>query len=140
MTNGSSYEGSWASDRKNLQGRSDDTVLGEIYNGTYSEGKRNGRGRMYTKSNEDIYDGEWANDKRSGEGFVITRKGVVSSGEFRNNHMEGKLTYQNTLSQQETDRIFSVMTNTNDMFIVVNRISKLVTPIVTEAQRTTSNF
>jgi len=93
LANGSSFEGGWTNDKKCLQGMWHDSVTGDIYNGAYSEGKRNGRGRMYLHSKEEIYDGEWANDKRSGEGFVITKLGVVSSGEFRADHMEGKLTY-----------------------------------------------
>ena len=125
MANGSSYEGGWANDRKFGNGLLRDAVCGDVYNGAFSEGKRNGRGRQYYHGKNEIYDGEWANDKRSGEGFVITRKGVVSSGEFRADNMEGKLTYQKTLPAQEADKIFKVMTNTNDMFIVVNRKSKL---------------
>jgi len=35
--------------------------------------------------------------------------------------MEGKLTYQKTLSADETEKIFKVMTNFNDIFIAVDR-------------------
>jgi hypothetical protein len=35
--------------------------------------------------------------------------------------MEGKLTYQKTLSGKEKDKILNVMTKANDMFIAVGR-------------------
>ena len=140
MANGTTYEGGWSNDRKNGNGLQCDAVTGDVYNGAFVDGKRSGRGRMFQKSRDEIYDGEWANDRRSGEGFVITRKGVVSSGEFRADHMEGKLTYQKTLSKEESDRVFQVMTSTNDMFIVVNRNAKLDLPPANQEQRTTSKF
>jgi len=34
--------------------------------------------------------------------------------------MEGKLTYWKTLPEEETEEVFRVMRDTNDMFIVVN--------------------
>jgi len=140
LANGTTYEGGWSNDRKNGNGLQCDAVTGDVYNGAFVDGKRSGRGRMFQKSRDEIYDGEWANDRRSGEGFVITRNGVVSSGEFRADHMEGKLTYQKTLSKEESDRVFQVMTSTNDMFIVVNRNAKLDLPPANQEQRTTSKF
>jgi len=46
------------------------------------------------------------------------------SGDFRADHMEGKLTYQRTLSPQETDRVFNYMLNSSDSFINVSTTSK----------------
>jgi len=36
--------------------------------------------------------------------------------------MEGKLTYWKTLSKAETDEVFSVILDTNDAFIVVDKV------------------
>jgi hypothetical protein len=118
--NGSSYEGGWSNERKNAQGLMRDTVTGDVYNGQYTDGKKNGKGRYYTHEKQEIYDGDWSNDRRQGEGFMINRKGVVCSGDFRADHMEGKLTYWKTLSESETEDIFSVMLDTNDQFIIVS--------------------
>jgi hypothetical protein len=35
--------------------------------------------------------------------------------------MEGKLTYQRTLSNKETERVFSFMRNSTDTFIAVSK-------------------
>ena len=51
----------------------------------------------------------------------MNRKGEVSSGDFRADHMEGKLTYQKTLGIAETEKIFKAMIETNDIFIIVNK-------------------
>lgn len=91
--NGSTYEGGWSNDRKHSHGRMLDKLSGDIYNGEYLDGKRNGRGRMYYSGLQEIYDGDWSNDRRQGEGYIINKKGVVCSGDFRADHMEGKLTY-----------------------------------------------
>jgi hypothetical protein len=120
--NGSSYEGGWANERRHVSGLNRDAVTGDVYNGGYLDGKRNGKGRMYNNEKQEIYDGDWSNDRRQGEGFIINRKGVVCSGDFRTDHMEGKLTYWKTLSKAETDEVFSVILDTNDAFIVVDKV------------------
>ena len=71
---------------------------GDIYVGDFIDGKRSGRGRYYQNAENEIYDGEWTNDRRQGEGTILNARGEISSGEFRADHMEGKLTYQRTLS------------------------------------------
>ena len=38
------------------------------------------------------------NDRKQGEGYVINHEGVVCSGDFRADNMDGKMTYQKTLS------------------------------------------
>ena len=119
--NGSTYEGGWSNDRKHSHGRMFDNLSGDIYNGDYVDGKRNGRGRMYFATQQEIYDGDWQNDRRQGEGYIINRKGVVNSGDFRADYMEGKLTYQKTLSPVETEKIFKVMTDTHDIYISVEK-------------------
>lgn len=119
--NGSIYEGGWENDRKAKRGRMYDKISGDIYNGEYLEGKRNGRGRMYYASIQEIYDGDWSNDRRQGEGVILNRRGEISSGEFRADFMEGKSTYQKTLSQSETTKIFSLFTEANDVFILVEK-------------------
>lgn len=96
-------------------------LTGDIYIGDYVDGKRNGKGRLFNASLQEIYDGDWSNDRRQGEGIIINKKGVLSSGDFRADHMEGKLTYQKTLSGKEKDKILNVMTKANDMFIAVGR-------------------
>ena len=75
-----------------------DTTTGDIFSGEYIDGKRNGKGRMYFHQKQEIFEGEWSNDRRQGEGFVINKQGIVSSGEFRADQMEGKLTYLRTLT------------------------------------------
>ena len=52
---------------------------------------------------------------------MINRKGVVCSGDFRADHMEGKLTFQKNLGTAETEKIFKVITEINDIFIAVNK-------------------
>jgi hypothetical protein len=60
-----------------------DATTGDIYIGDYLDGKRNGRGRMYCHAKQEIYDGDWSNDRRQGDGLVITRHGVVQTGDWR---------------------------------------------------------
>lgn len=121
--NGSTYEGGWVNDRKNGRGRMHEKISGDIYNGEYLEGKRNGRGRMYYHEKQEIYDGDWSNDRRQGDGYVINRKGEVCQGDFRADHMEGKLVHVKTLNQVETQRVFKMIMETNDLFISVNKNS-----------------
>ena len=66
---------------------------GDVYVGDFLDGKRSGRGRYYTAADNTIYDGEWSNDRRQGEGTILNALGEISSGEFRADHMEGKLAY-----------------------------------------------
>lgn len=51
--------------------------------------------------------------------MVLNEKGDVSSGEYRADNMEGKLTYQRTLSSKETERVFNYMLHSHDAFITV---------------------
>jgi len=90
---GSCYEGSWEQDRRNGKGRFVNGQTGDVYIGEYIEGKRSIKGRQLYKSQGQIYDGEWSNDKRQGEGTILNDKGEIMSGDFRADHMEGKLTY-----------------------------------------------
>ena len=60
-------------------------------------------------ADETIYDGEWDQDRRQGEGTILSREGQIASGDFRAGQMEGKLTYQRTLSQAETERVFTMI-------------------------------
>jgi len=94
-----------------------------VYIGEYIEGKRSGKGRQLDRALGQIYDGEWSNDKRQGEGMVLNNRGEVSSGEYRADHMEGKLTYQRTLSSKETERVFNYMLHSHDAFINVTAAS-----------------
>lgn len=98
-----------------------DKISGDIYNGEYQDGKRNGKGRMFYAGIQEIYDGDWSNDRRQGEGMILNRQGEISSGEFRADHMEGKSTYQKTLSPAETTKIFSQFIQANDVFIFVEK-------------------
>ena len=66
---------------------------GDVYVGDFLDGKRSGRGRYFTAADNTIYDGEWSNDRRQGEGTILNAQGEISSGEFRADHMEGKLAY-----------------------------------------------
>ena len=66
---------------------------GDVYVGDFLDGKRSGRGRYFTAADNTIYDGEWSNDRRQGEGTILNALGEISSGEFRADHMEGKLAY-----------------------------------------------
>lgn len=93
----------------------------DVFIGEYVEGKRAGRGRQLYCAKGEIYDGEWSNDKRQGEGTVLNARGEVCSGEFRADLMEGKLTYQRTLNEKETDRVFNFMRNCSDSFIAVSK-------------------
>ena len=72
---------------------------GDVYVGDFLDGKRSGRGRYFTAADNTIYDGEWSNDRRQGEGTILNALGEISSGEFRADHMEGKLAYKRTLSK-----------------------------------------
>ena len=51
----------------------------------------------------------------------MNEKGEISSGEFRADQMEGKLTYQNTLDKYETERVFDLLKYKRDAFITVDR-------------------
>lgn len=115
--NGSLYEGGWEADRKHGKGRYVDAISGDIYVGDFIDGKKNGRGRMYYASKPEIYDGEWSNDRRQGEGSILNAQGEISSGEFRADTMEGKLTFERKLSIEETMRVFNLMKKTRDAFI-----------------------
>lgn len=105
--NGSIYEGGWLNDLKHFKGKMIDSTTGDVFSGDYLDGKRNGKGKMYYHQKQEIYDGDWSNDRRQGEGLILNKQGVVSSGDFRADQMEGKLTYQRTLSQIETDKIYN---------------------------------
>ena len=117
---GSVYEGTWESDRKNQSGRMEYADTGDIYVGDFIDGKRSGRGRYFLSDDLTIYDGEWTNDRRQGEGTLLNERGEIASGEFRADQMEGKLTYQRTLSPQETDRVFNLIRFHRDQFISVD--------------------
>ena len=109
---------------------------GDIYVGDYIDGKRSGRGRYYSAADNTIYDGEWSNDRRQGEGTILNERGEIASGEFRADQMEGKLTYQRTLPQQETERVFNLIKNHRDQFISVDRQASLPQkPMRTGSQR-----
>ena len=82
---------------------------GDIYVGDYIDGKRSGRGRYYSAQDNTIYDGEWSNDRRQGEGTILNERGEISSGEYRADQMEGKLTYQRTLPPLECERVFNLI-------------------------------
>jgi len=80
------------------KGRHVDGKTGDVYIGDWDSNRRNGHGRHLSNAAGTIYDGEWSNDKKQGEGMILNEAGEVSSGEYRADHMEGKLTYQRTLS------------------------------------------
>lgn len=55
--------------------------------------------------------------------------------------MEGKLTWQKTLSESETNKIFKVMLDTNDIFIVVDKTkTNMPNGLPNPAELTTQNF
>lgn len=90
---GSVYEGKWEQDKMHHKGRHVDGKTGDVYIGDFDSGRRNGHGRLLSQATGIIYDGEWSNGKKQGEGMNLNEKGEVSSGEFRADNMEGKLTY-----------------------------------------------
>ena len=53
--------------------------------------------------------------------MILNVRGEVLSGDFRADHMEGKLTYKKTLPAKESQHIFEVMQKTNDIFVSVNK-------------------
>jgi len=113
------YEGKWEQDKMHHKGRHVDGKTGDVYIGDWDSNRRNGHGRHLSNAAGTIYDGEWSNDKKQGEGMILNEAGEVSSGEYRADHMEGKLTYQRTLSQKETQRVFNYMMHSHDAFITV---------------------
>ena len=106
---GTVYEGFWETDRKSGQGRLVYATTGNVYVGEFVDGKRSGRGRFYNAVDQTIYDGEWDQDRRQGEGTILSKEGQIASGDFRADHMEGKLTYQRTLGAAETERVFTMI-------------------------------
>jgi hypothetical protein len=90
---GDIYEGKWEQDKMHHKGRFVDGKNGDVYIGDWDSNKRNGHGRHLCQATGIIYDGEWSNDKKQGEGMVLNERGEVSSGEYRADNMEGKLTY-----------------------------------------------
>ena len=98
-----------------------DKPTGDIYVGEYTDGKRVGHGRMYFAQKQEIFDGDWSNDKRQGEGIILNANREVLMGDFRADHMEGKMTYKKTLSAAEYDNILSQMMQSNDIFVAVNK-------------------
>ena len=112
--NGSVYEGGWDQDRKHKRGMMFDKLTGDVYIGEYTDGKRVGHGRMLYFGKMEIYDGDWSNDRRQGEGMIVNGRGEILSGDFRADHMEGKLTYKKTLGAMEKKRVFDAMTTRND--------------------------
>ena len=74
---------------------------------------------MYVVAKQEIYDGEWSNDRRQGEGTILDASGMIASGDFRADQMEGKLQYQQTLTKEKTERVFSLIINQRDAFITV---------------------
>ncbi len=104
--NGDIYEGFWENDKKNGKGRMIYINSG-TYVGDFIEDKRNGKGRYYDPLNDEIYEGEWSNDKKNGEGTLVKRKTCeVLSGDFRNDHFEGKQKFEKTLQQNDIERYF----------------------------------
>lgn len=84
---------------------------GNVYVGEFLDGKRSGHGRLFHAADRIIYDGEWDSDRRQGEGTILSMEGQIASGDFRADQMEGKLTYQRTLSAAETERVFTMIRN-----------------------------
>ena len=76
---------------------------------------------MYYASRSEIYDGEWSNDRRQGEGTILDATGMIASGDFRADQMEGKLQHQQTLTKEKTERVFSLIINQRDAFISVEK-------------------
>lgn len=111
------YEGEWENDKKNGKGRLEHINEGIVYIGEFIEDKKTGKGRLYSKKKDEIYEGEWANDKKNGEGTTIMRNGEVTSGDFRNDMMEGKLKHEQSLNRQEVEKYFSLAFKTSDHFI-----------------------
>ena len=54
----------------------------------------------------------------------MNKKGEISSGDFRADQMEGKLTHQKTLSAVETERIYQMIVSQRDVFIAVDKFKK----------------
>lgn len=50
---------------------------------------------------------------------MLNKKGDLCSGDFRADHMEGKLTYLRTLPKSETEKIIAMFVAHNDIFIMV---------------------
>ena len=77
------------------------------------------------------------NDRKQGEGYVINHEGVVCSGEFRADNMDGKMTYQKTLSSPQTAKVFNNMKLVNDVFISYSKETAKLSPLLpTKAQVT----
>lgn len=139
--NGSTYEGGWDNDKKSGKGRMHDHISGDIYSGEYFEGKRSGRGRMYYASLLEIYEGEWINDRRQGEGTIINSKGEVCTGDFRADHMEGKMKHLRTVSSQQTARIFRSMCEQNDIYLNADKQNTVLeTGTFTRSEAATRQF
>ena len=51
---------------------------------------------------------------------MLDASGMIASGDFRADQMEGKLQYQQTLTKEKTERVFSLIINQRDAFITVN--------------------
>lgn len=117
-----------------------DQLTGDVYIGEYTDGKRVGHGRMLYAEKQEIYDGDWSNDRRQGEGIILNGRGEIVSGDFRADHMEGKLTYKKTLSAKETESIFSLMLSTNDIFIAVNKTNFSLQGLQTKQERSAAKF
>ena len=117
-----------------------DQLSGDIYVGEYLDGKRVGRGKMYYCKKKEIYDGDWANDRRQGEGIILNSLGEMSSGDFRQDLMEGKMTYRKTLSEKETKLVFETITKVNDIFISIPKEPITLQTILSKAEISNKKF
>ena len=117
-----------------------DKLTGDVYIGEYTDGKRVGHGRMLSNKKMEIYDGDWSNDRKQGEGVIVNGRGEILSGDFRADNMEGKLTYQRTLSKEETNRVFAAMRSQNDHFIAVTKTEGPLKGILTQAEKSKTRF
>lgn len=117
---GTVYEGGWEQDRRSGKGRLIDGFTGDVYIGDFQDGKRQGRGKVYQRSLDVIYDGEWSTDNKQGEGFVLHRNGRLEQGDYRGGLLEGKSQLTQTLSPEETERVFAVVMTQREAFIAVS--------------------
>ena len=116
---GTVYEGSWETDRKNGKGRLIDGKTGNIFVGSFQDGKKQGHGILYDRTTDTIYDGDWSNDNKHGDGYVLHRNGRMDQGEYRGGMPEGKSHLKQMISVEETERIFLLAMTQREAFIAV---------------------
>jgi len=90
------YNGSWANDLPNGEGRFHDTS-GAVYTGFWVDGHRQGLG-TYTDSRGSVYEGDWYDDVPDGFGVLSHPDGSGYQGEWQSGVQQG---YGTSVSEAE---------------------------------------